>query len=167
MKRYFRWDDNEYIGGTVYVETEDDYAKKQIALLPKNYIASNRKDAKYHYYLSDAPIIANEVIKHGAAEVSKEQFYDIWNEYSKELFNKWKLTKENFPVGSVVEGSIEIFYPQGVIFSITEDVIGLADYNKCRDSTRPDNLYPGHKVRGIVNGYDEENMWLYRPQLIS
>ncbi|WP_088068065.1 hypothetical protein [Gottfriedia luciferensis] len=109
MKRYFSWED-DYIRGTTYIEIEDGFAIKQIAVTQNRYIASNRKDEEHHYYLA--------------------------------------------------EGKIEVFYPQGVIVSISENVIGVADYIKCKDNSQPENLYPHHKITGKVNGYDEINMWL-------
>ena len=50
MKRYFRWDDD--IVGTMYIEVNNGYATKQIAVTSNKYIASNRKDETHHFYLT-------------------------------------------------------------------------------------------------------------------
>ncbi|WP_176522619.1 MULTISPECIES: hypothetical protein [unclassified Bacillus (in: firmicutes)] len=47
MKRYFSWED-EYTKGTIYIEVENGYAIKQIAVSQNKYIASNRKDKEHH-----------------------------------------------------------------------------------------------------------------------
>lgn len=160
MKRFFKWNDDD-IKGTTYIEIDDDnIASKQIAVTSNKYIASNRKDEEHHFYLAEEKIDVNDIIDFGGSEISESQFYNIWNKYREGLSDNWHQTKENFPIGSEIEGIIEVFYPQGVIISISQDIIGIADYNKCRNSTQPDNLYPRHKIIGKVDGYDEENMWL-------
>lgn len=160
MKRYFRWDDDDYIGGTIYIEIDDGYATKQIAVTPNKYIASNRKDEEHHFYLAEGLVEIDEIIEYGGSEINEEQFFSVWYTYRNDLIDKWNETKEKFPIGVEIEGIIEVFYPQGVIINVSQDVIGIADYNKCSDSTHPENLYPGHKIIGTVVGFDEENMWL-------
>lgn len=160
MKRYFMWDDEEYIGGTTYIEIDNGYAIKQIVVTPDKYIASNRKDEEHNFYLAEGQVEIDEITEYGGSEISEKQFFSIWNEYRNGLVDKWNNTKEKFPVGSEIEGEIEVFYPQGVIVNISQNVIGIADYNKCKDSTQPENLYPRHKIIGKVIGYEEENMWL-------
>jgi hypothetical protein len=160
MKRYFSWDDDDYIVGTTYIELDDGYAIKQIALTPNKYITSTRKDNEHGLYLAEGLVNIDEIIEYGGCEITEEQFYIVWNKYRNDLSDKWNETKKSFPIGNEIEGIIEVFYPQGVIFIVSQDVIGIADYNKCSDSTHQENLYPGHKIVGKVIGYDEENMWL-------
>jgi hypothetical protein len=161
MKRYYKWDDDdEDLRGTTYIEIDDGVASKQIAVTPNKYISSNRKDEEHHFYLSEGKIDINDIIEYGGSEISGKQFYSVWNKYREGLIDNWNRTKEKFPVGSEIDGIIEVFYPQGVIINISQDIIGIADYNNCRHSTQPENLYPRHKITGKVVGYDEENMWL-------
>ncbi|WP_164215541.1 hypothetical protein [Virgibacillus sp. YIM 98842] len=160
MKRYYSWDDEDYIGGTTYIEIDDGYATKQIAITPDNYIASNRKDKEHHFYLAEGLVDIDEIIKYGGFEISEQYFYSVWNAYKNALMDKWNETKERFPLGYEIEGIIEVFYPQGIVITISQDVFGITDYDKSRDSTNPKNLYPGHKMLGKVVSYDEENMWL-------
>ena len=160
MKRYYSWDDEDYIGGTTYIEIDDGYATKQIAITPNKYIASNRKDKEHHFYLAEGLVDINEIIEYGGSEISEKYFYGVWNAYKNTLINIWNETKERFPLGDEIEGVIEVFYPQGIVITISQDVIGITDYNKSSDSTNPKKLYPGHKVIGEVVSYDEENMWL-------
>ncbi|MFC4323191.1 hypothetical protein [Litchfieldia salsa] len=159
MKQFFKWYDDD-LKGTTYIEIHDDVASKQIAVMANKYIASNRKDKEHHFYLAEGKIDVNDIIDFGGSKISESQFYKIWNKYRDRHSDNWLKTKEKFPIGSEIEGIIEVFYPHGVIISISQDIIGIADYNKCRNSTQPDNLYPRHKIIGKVDGYDEENMWL-------
>lgn len=159
MKRYFKWND-DYIGGTTYIEICDDLPSKQIAVTSKKYIASNRKDDEYHFYLAEGKIDENEIIEYGGTEISEGQFYSIWNNYRNEQIDTWNQTKEKYPIGSEIKGFIEVLYPQGIIVNISQNVIGVADYIKCRDRTKPEILYPQHKIIGKVASYDETNMWL-------
>lgn len=161
MKRYFKWDDDDDdLRGTTYIETDDGIALKQIAVTSTKYIASNRKDEEYHFYLSEGIIDVNEIMEYGGSEISESKFYSVWNKFREGLIDNWIRTKEKYPVGSIIDGIIEIFYPQGVIIHIAQDIIGIADYDKCRNSSQPENLYPRHKITGKVVGVDEENMWL-------
>src|SRR5699024_9501655 len=159
MKRYFRWDDDDIVG-TMYIEVDNGYATKQIAVTSNKYIASNRKDETHHFYLTEGIIDVNNMIEFGGSEINEKQFYCIWNKYRDGLIDNWNLTKERFPIGSEIEGIVEAFYPQGIIVNISQNVIGIADYFKSKDSTKPENLYPQHKIIGKVVEYDEENMWL-------
>lgn len=159
MKRYFSWED-DYIRGSTYIEIEDDYAIKQNAVTQKKYIASNRKDEEHHYYLAEGLIDVNDIVDEGGNEISEKQFYKIWNKHCEVLIHEWNKTKEKYSIGIEVEGESEVFYPQGVIVRISENVIGIADYIKCKENSQPENLYPHHKITGKVNGYDEINMWL-------
>jgi hypothetical protein len=159
MKRYFKWDDDNLLG-TTYIEIEDGYAIKQITKTPNKYIASNRKDNEQHFYLAEGLIDINEIIEWGGSEIDDRQFFIIWNKYRNENIDKWNQAKESYPIGAEIKGLIEVFYPQGVIINVSEDVIGIADYYQCRESTKPENLYPQHKIIGKVVGYDEINMWL-------
>jgi hypothetical protein len=161
MKRYFKWDDDDdNLRGTTYIETNDGIASKQIAVTWNKNIASNRKDEEHHFYLAEEIIDVNELIEYGGSEISKSQFYNVWNKYLDGLIVEWNNTKEKFSIGSEIEGIIEVFYPSGVIITISQDVIGIAGYNKCRNSTKPEKLYPQRKIIGEVVGYDEANMWL-------
>jgi len=102
----------------------------------------------------------DEIIEYGGSEINEKQFFSVWNTYRNHIIDKWNETKEKFPIGDESSGIIEVFYPEGVIISISPDIIGIADYNQFSDSTNPENLYPQHKIKGKVVGYDEENMWL-------
>ena len=53
-----------------------------------------------------------------------------------------------------------MFYPQGVIVSFENHILGVANYEECRESTTPNKLYPNHKVQALIGDYDEKNLWL-------
>jgi hypothetical protein len=46
-------------------------------------------------------------------------------------------------------------------------VIGLANYDECKQNIRPEKLYPNHKIKAEVIGYDEINFWLMLDNPVS
>lgn len=151
-------DESDYIKGYTYIEIEDGYALRQISKFNNGYVASNRKDKEYDFCLAEGFIDIEDI--DGAIKIDKTEFDNIWIKYINQLTKEWEQIKKEYIVGRKIEGIIEVFYPQGVIISINDKVLGIADYEECKDSTVPQNLYPKHKVEGIISGYDEENMWL-------
>jgi len=54
-----------------------------------------------------------------------------------------------------------VIYPQGIIIScIKEKVIGIVDYDECKNSSYSENIYTGKELKGIVSGFDEINLWV-------
>lgn len=157
---YFKYNDDE-INGVVYLEIDhENYAVKQILVTHDKIVASNRKDGEYHFYLAEGPIDCSEISDYGGSQINDEEFYSVWNQYLKTLVLDWNITKKLFPIGKRIEGLIEVLYPQGILVAILPDVIGVADYNECRENSRAENMYPQKRIEGRVNGYDEVNLWL-------
>jgi hypothetical protein len=142
--------------GYVYIELEDGYAVRQIFKSGDFYIASNRKDNKYDFWLAEGFI---NVYEYADDIIYDMEFNAIWQEFIEKLQIEWCTIKQTYKIGTIVYANIEVFYPQGVIVNIGNSVLGIADYDECKNSTTPDKLYPDHKIEAIVNGYDEVNMW--------
>jgi hypothetical protein len=145
--------------GFTYLEIEEGYAIRQIFVSNSFYIVSNRKDDEYGFWLTEGFINIGE-LEGVTMTISSKEFYEIWSAYKRKCQNEWDNIKQTYRVGAKVNGNIECFYPQGVIVSIDVNAVAIAGYNECKNSTTPEKLYPKHKIEAIVNGYDEENMWL-------
>ncbi|WP_051271431.1 hypothetical protein [Shimazuella kribbensis] len=156
---YFRFEDDDP-NGITYIESEDGYAVRQITVTNNKYIASNRRNKEYGYWLAEGLIDGKEAADFGVDKIDKSQFEGVWDAYRAELLQDWQKTKDTFPIGQVVEGYIQVFYPQGVIIQISGSVVGLADYEECKHNIKSEKLYPNHKIKAEVIGYDEINLWL-------
>lgn len=125
---------------------EELYALRQIIIEnDSNVHASCRGD-----YLAEGAVIADEL--DGAyREVTQEKFEDVWSLAVERHRSKWSYTKIKYPVGSIVQGVCQYFYPQGMIVEgndFTAVYRGEAAV-LCREA-----------LTAQVAGYDEVNMWL-------
>jgi hypothetical protein len=162
MKYYkFRDDDDEVgmVDAITYVETETGVHIRQITTNGRLYLASNIVQSDGIMYLPDKAIdydsIGDEV-----APISREEFDAIWQSYLATRQEQWNQVKRTYTVGKYVEGFLELFYPQGVIVNLGNNDLGIADFVACRASTKPQFMYPRHKITAVVSGYDEENQWV-------
>lgn len=141
-----------------YLEIDDGCVLRQISKIDNEFISSNRKNLKYNFWLTEGEFSVHDM--EDIAIISKEEFEVIWNKNNEKYFKLWNKIKNKYKINDKVNGYIEFFYPQGVIISVNEVTLGIANYYECRDSTMPENLYPNHLVNARVIGYDEVNMWL-------
>ncbi len=91
--------------------------------------------------------------------IDSVEFESMWHKHCEKYRYQWEISKIHFFIGSLVEGFVSYFYPQGIIFYIG-DIQGVANYEECQRNSLPKNMYPGHKITGIVSGYDDTNMWI-------
>lgn len=116
------------------------------------------------YRVSIAPdfFLAEKEIElfEGDEEISQEQFNEIWDKAVSPYRVDWDQVKQDYVYGTVVTGSIMMFYPQGVIIQLSETAYAIADTTELRTHTKPELMYPGNQVRGTVTGYDDNNFWL-------
>lgn len=116
------------------------------------------------YRVSIAPdfLLAEKEIElfEGDEEISQEQFNEIWYEAVAPYRVDWEQVKQNYARGTVVRGSIMMFYPQGVIIQLSDTAYAIADTAELRTHTKPELMYPGYQVQGTVTGYDDNNFWL-------
>jgi hypothetical protein len=164
--RYAKYqDDYTHLGQAItYLETDETgWARRQITFNGKEYLASNVNYPHYGMVLADQPLSDEDLASLEPAEmewVSREEFLTIWNAHLAERKSIWEAAKVTYPIGKKVWGHLLIFYPQGVIVDLENDVLGLADYKACKASTTPENMYPRHIVTAVVSGYDDENQWV-------
>lgn len=148
------------IKGYAYLEIEDKCVIRQISKICDRFIALNRNDSnpRYWHWLAEVDFNVNEF--DNIILIDKAEFEEIWLENNKQYLTLWNKIKKNYSIGMKVKGAIEVFYPQGTIIAIDNGVLGIANYNECRNSTTQENIYRGLLVESIVKGYNEEDMWL-------
>jgi hypothetical protein len=112
---------------------------------------------KFEFFLSDQDLSLDEP---DLLRISKETFEKEWDSINKNQWNKWLNIKKILPIGTAIEGYIEVFYPQGVIVSIPEyEALGIADYDECAKNSQKRNMYSKSIVLAEIAGYDEVNCW--------
>ncbi len=108
--------------------------------------------------------LADQCIEYDAFEevtpIGRHQFEEVWHVHLEQHRDHCDAVKQGYSIGTPVVGAILIFYPQGVIIDLGDNVLGVADHRACRASARPEWMYPRHKVTAVVAGYDETNQWL-------
>ncbi len=159
MKYYKYWDEESPIdGGFTYLETDGGYAIRQITVHADRFFASNVRYPHWGLCLAEGHVNYDSIDK--VTLISKNEFDEIWQKHLLQHRSQWNKAKQVCRIGSKVEGSIVIFFPQGVIIDLGDDVLGVADYKECKASTKPEFMYPKHKVTAIVEGYDKVNQWV-------
>jgi len=122
------------------------------------------KHGDFHSEVSTAPdfVLCDQevVIEAGDRIITKEQFEIEWQQAIEPNLAAWKITKKQYPPGSPVSGEIAMFYPQGAIIRLSDDAYAVTDYNKLRELTPAQYLYPSYCIEGFVVDYDEINLWL-------
>ena len=159
--KYYKYDNEEtgIEGAITYIETEDGVHIRQITSNGIEVLASNVMQPGGQMWLAEGAIDYDEILDEVTA-LSKDEFDHVWNAWLATRGTQWQQTKQIYPIGKAVEGLIVVFYPQGVIVNLGNEVLGVADYPACRASTRPENMYTRHKITGIIENYDEMNQWL-------
>ena len=133
---------------------EEKYALRQIILPTDGFATISCKDD----CLAEGAVLTDE-IDENIFTIDNDEFEKIWNIYSFPYLSIWNEEKKKYPTGTEIKGFIKYFYPQGIIIEI-DKIQGVSDYDACRKNSNPKNLYPRHKILGIVSGYDEKNMRL-------
>ncbi|OBY79461.1 hypothetical protein BBG47_11340 [Paenibacillus sp. KS1] len=122
------------------------------------------KHGNLHSEVSTAPdfVLCDQevVIEAGDRIITKEQFEIEWQQAIEPNLAAWKITKKQYPPGSPVSGEIAMFYPQGAIIRFSDNAYAVTDYNKLREQTPAQYLYPSYCIEGFVVDYDEINLWL-------
>jgi hypothetical protein len=159
--RYFKYFDDYIIkNGVRYIEIDENGTSfREVTFNGEIFVVSNILYPSQGMIISDQPYKEVEEIE-DLEKVSKDEFEEIWNKSL--LLNKvkWTFSKLNYPINSEVSASLMCFYPQGVILHLGFGVLGIADYQECKNSTISENMYPNHKVTARVSGYDEQNQWI-------
>lgn len=158
--KYYKYcnEESQIDGGFTYLETDEGYTIRQITVNGDRFFASNVCYPHWGLCLTEKYVDYDSIDE--VIPVSRSEFDDIWQKHLSQHRLRWNKAKETYGIGSKVQGIIEIFFPQGVIVNLGDDVLGVADYEECRASTKPEYMYPKHKVVAIVDGYDEVNQWV-------
>lgn len=127
-------------------------AYRQVTVMNDRYKVSIAPD----FFLAEKEIEPFE----GDEEISQEQFNEIWDKAVAPYKVDWDQVKQDYVHGTVVTGSIMMFYPQGVIIQLSDTAYAIADTAELRTHTKPELMYPGYQVQGTVTGYDDNNFWL-------
>jgi hypothetical protein len=155
---YYKYHDeySDIAPAMTYLEVEGEWALRQITFNGERYLTSNvdmdlpEKEADYHALVEEGEVIP----------ISKQEFDSVWNAHLALRQNQWETAKRAYPIDKAVQGSLKLFFPQGVIVNLDGGVLGVADYQACRASTTWENMYPRHKITAVVSGYDEINQWI-------
>lgn len=122
------------------------------------------KHGDSHYEVSTAPdfVLCDQevIVEAGDRILAKEQFEIKWQQAIEPNLAVWKRTKKQHSPGSKVSGEIAMFYPQGAIIRLSDNAYAVTDYNKLREQTLAQYLYPGYCIEGVVSHYDDINLWL-------
>jgi len=79
------------------------------------------------------------------------EFEKEWNIVTLEERKQWAILKKQYIIGKGVECKVKYSYPQGWILDAGQS-LGI-----CKSDLE---LYPNELLNGIINGYDEVNMWV-------
>ena len=128
---------------------EDNYAMRQIIRDNNNiYHLSCIEDC-----LGEGPIVEQD-LDGDIKFITKYDFEGIWDNLKSEYGDKWKRIKLNKRIGSKITGTYKYSYPQGYIFDIGDWLGVVKDISK-----KEMNFTTGDKIKGIIIGYDDINMW--------
>lgn len=142
----------EFEGEKCWIEVDDNaYATRQIVRKANDEILVSCRDE----CLAEG-IVDTET---DCERITQTEFDTFWRQATEKYWNDYEKHKLVYPVGKSVSGSIQYFYPQGVIF-LSETIYFCGEMTSCKRNAHPSALYPGHLVNGLVSGYDDENMWI-------
>ncbi|MCL6605227.1 MAG: hypothetical protein K6T94_20375 [Paenibacillus sp.] len=116
---------------------------------------SNQK--KFEFFLSETDLpLEDPKLK----RIPQEEFEQVWDSINKSQRDVWLKLKDSLPLGTKIEGYIEVLYLQGVIVSIPDfDALGIADYAECAANSQKHNMHAGLIIKAEIIGYDEVNNW--------
>jgi len=159
--RYYKYKDDytQIRGGTRFIETYKGVALREVSVNGDCFLGSNICYPHYGLVLAEGKIDYDKV--DDVTPISREDFEAVWRKHLAQNAGRWVIIKQAYSLGTSVEGRIAIFYPQGVIVDLGDcGTLGVANYNECKTSTKPEYMYTKHRISAIVAGYDEENQWL-------
>ncbi len=127
---------------------EERYAWRQVIIDRDSRLhASCREDCLAEGAVTDS----EEDLEGECRDIPQAAFEEIWSMAVKDYHSEWMQTKEKYPVGSIVQGICQHFYPHGTIVK-GDDFDAV--YQGWEDAILRKSL------TAQVAGYDETNMWL-------
>ena len=168
--KYYKYP-NPYITddevATDYIEVDGDLIMRQLSVFENSDISSNVDLA-----LGDQPF-DYEYLKDDFEEIvpiAADEFNAAWQKHLQQHEARWAEAKKAFPINAPVAGCMRIFFPQGVIVELGQQMYGVTDYTQARATASSGFIMgTGFQLNGIVTGYDEVNQWieLGSPQIHS
>lgn len=156
---YYSYEEESYIGNArAYVELCEQYAIRQVLIKDNIIFGSNICYPKWGLLLPEGKLKINNIPEIKA--ISKEEFELVWQKHLTNHLGAWEITKIAYPKGEYICGFIKIFHPLGVIVNFGDGVLGIADYQACKESTKLASATSGLKIIATVADYDEVNHWL-------
>lgn len=122
---------------------------------------------KFQFFLSETNLMLDD---RDYKSISKEEFEQVWDILNRNIKDIWIEKKRELPIGTKIDGYIEVFYPQGVIVSIPlYDVLGIANYEECQANSKKSNIHKDLMIKAEIIGYDEVNFWfvLGNPEVLE
>lgn len=145
----------EFDGEKFRVETDDDHtALRQIIEDKNGQVLVSCRDC----CLAEGIIIPEEFACE-FSDIPHAEFESFWYKHTEKLRQSWSSVKEKFPVGAEISGTIRYFYPHGIIVKL-DNAQGCADYDVTFSNSPKRAMYPGHRLSGVVSGYDNINYWI-------
>lgn len=152
----YKYMKSEEEGDIFYFEIDDEgVVYRQVTVIDELIYVSNRPYGSMHFILSEIPIEFNP-----KEEIKKSEFEVIWKRENQHFNVRWEEVKVQYSKGDLIEGKIECIYPQGIIINVHDDIYGVAEYEQVCMKSGSSEIYPRNRVRGIISGFDEENLWL-------
>ncbi|AUM66890.1 hypothetical protein C0R09_21495 [Brevibacillus laterosporus] len=116
-----------------------------------------------HYTVSTRPNFKLSEIEIEYADnevIDKAEFERLWDFVLEPYKEEWDQIKSEYSLGQEIMGVIEMFYPQGIIIRVNDSVYAVTEYEAVKSQVKPEYLYPGYRISGVINGYDDKNFWL-------
>jgi len=159
--KYYKYP-NPYITddeiATEYIELDGETIMRQLSVFEHYYISSNVDLA-----LADQPFDEDMIDDYGEEIVSitVDEFNAVWQQPLRHHEARWTEAKKSFPINKPVMGCMKIFFPQGIIVQLDQQVFGVTDYWQARATASPGfSMQTGRQIAGIVTGCDETNQWI-------
>jgi hypothetical protein len=168
--KYYKYP-NPYITddevATDYIEVDGNIIMRQLSVFENHFVSSN-----VDLILGDQPFEYEE-LKDDFEEITPiaaAEFHEAWRKHLQFREATWIEAKKSVPINSQVRGCMKIFFPQGIIVQLGQQVFGVTDYVQARATAAPEFIMrTGCELTGIVTGYDETNQWveLGSPQIYA
>ncbi|MFC3745784.1 hypothetical protein [Paenibacillus sp. GCM10012306] len=156
-----------YAKQTWYFEVDEEGTAFRQVLIEEGKESKISNLKKFDFFLSDQELSLDDP---NLKRIPKEIFEKVWNDININQLETWLELKVLLPLGTKVEGYIEVFYPQGVMVSIpSHGALGVADYDECTKNSQKANMHTDLIVRAEIIGYDEVNYWfiLGNPEVLD
>lgn len=142
-----------------YIEvTDSGIHMRQLSVFKDYYISSN-----VDLFLAEKPLLLEDVKneENQIEPITKNEFSEIWQEYLNHHKSKWAKIKKAFPINKPVIGCIRVFFPQGIIVELGEQVFGVTGFKKAKATVNSEFIMSTrYQITGIITGYDENNQWI-------